>query len=65
MIKMIINYRFISAIVMIAGVIGKMHEVFVEEMLSNPVGGLMKVIGICILVWFVLTPNSDLQAKDC
>lgn len=65
MIVRIINYRFVTVIVTLIAALCRAHEVWMEEMCANPVAGLIKIIGIIIVVWFLFTPNSILESKDC
>ena len=65
MIIRIINYRFVTVIITLIAALCRVHEVWMEEMYANPVAGLIKIIGIIIVVWFLFTPNSVLESKDC
>ena len=59
------NYRLVVVITTLVGVIGKIHDTWVYEMANNPVGSIIKIIGVIVLVIVLYGDDALLQAKDC
>ena len=60
-----INVRIITIVLSLVGAIDKLYQMYLSyDMIVNPVGTWIKMIGIIILVAYVFTPNDLLQEKD-
>lgn len=60
-----INVRIATIILTLVGAIDKLYQMYWSfDMIQNPVGTWIKMIGIIILVAYILTPNDLLQEKD-
>ena len=58
------NYRFVMFIGTIIAAIGKIHEMIGSfDMIENPVGTAIKILGIIVIVVFLWTDNSSLQSE--